>query len=176
MSYRLLLKNDKKQTYHRVAMLILLLHFIFFNYYLLKGGTWWTVVAGAVITTLFLAIGIVNRNGRRIYVPNAIAFALLAMLWALMPVYWMAALMALVAVLDWLAAQPIAVLVSKENIVFTAFPRRTIQWQQLNNVMLKDRILTIDFKNDKLIQGEVGAESYSVTEAEFNNFCRSCLS
>jgi hypothetical protein len=40
-------------------------------------------------------------------------------------------------------------------------------------VILKDGILTIDFRNDKLIQQEI---SESINEPEFNEFCRDSLS
>jgi hypothetical protein len=40
-------------------------------------------------------------------------------------------------------------------------------------VVLKDRLLTIDLKNNKLFQQEVinGENDYDIDETEFNNFC-----
>ena len=56
------------------------------------------------------------------------------------------------------------------------FPKRIIIWEELQNVILKDGLLTIDFKNNMIIQSEIlPAESNFINEAEFNEFCRSRL-
>jgi len=59
----------------------------------------------------------------------------------------------------------------KENGLFG----KTIQWEELNQVLIKDDILTIDFKNNKLIQrytDDEDDEDYEVGEDEFNAYCR----
>ena len=59
----------------------------------------------------------------------------------------------------------------KENGLFG----KTIQWEELNQVLIKDDILTIDFKNNKLIQrytDDEEDEDYEVGEDEFNAYCR----
>jgi hypothetical protein len=66
----------------------------------------------------------------------------------------------------------IKVEVSADAIVIRyALYMRQIRWNELNNVVLKDRMLTIDFKTDKLIQAEIAKESYQVDEPAFNSFC-----
>ena len=44
------------------------------------------------------------------------------------------------------------------------FPWKKHQWNELSNVILKDNLLTIDFKNNKLMQAEI----INQDEAEFN--------
>ena len=59
----------------------------------------------------------------------------------------------------------------KENGLFG----KTIQWKELNQVLIKDDILTIDFKNNKLIQqytDDEEDEDYEAGEEEFNAYCR----
>lgn len=56
-----------------------------------------------------------------------------------------------------------------DKISYPAFPKRTIAWNELNNVILKDGLLTIDFKNDKLIQ--VAIINTETNEKDFNDFC-----
>ena len=58
-----------------------------------------------------------------------------------------------------------------ESIVFNSFPAKKYSWKELNNVVLKDGLLTIDLKTNKLIQREVNAEVSAETEKEFNDFC-----
>ena len=62
------------------------------------------------------------------------------------------------------------------KITINTFPVREIKWFELNNVLLKDGILTIDFRNDKLIQSEINAEESDVEdETQFNMFCQQQL-
>lgn len=48
-------------------------------------------------------------------------------------------------------------------------------WQQMDNVILKDNLLTIDFKSNKIIQAEIVEGSEEVDEIKFNLFCRELL-
>ena len=44
-------------------------------------------------------------------------------------------------------------------------------WQQIDNVILKDNLLTIDFKSNKIIQAEIAETNESGDEKNFNEFC-----
>ena len=59
----------------------------------------------------------------------------------------------------------------ENEIVFNSFPKKTYSWKELNNVVVKDGIVTIDFKNNTLIQKETDADISAEDEKEFNNFC-----
>lgn len=48
-------------------------------------------------------------------------------------------------------------------------------WRELDNVILKDDLLTIDLKSNKLIQVELAAENEEADEERFNSFCREQL-
>jgi predicted PurR-regulated permease PerM len=45
-------------------------------------------------------------------------------------------------------------------------------WEEFNQVFLKDDLLSLDFKNNKLLQLTVSYTSTTVDEKEFNNFCK----
>ncbi len=53
------------------------------------------------------------------------------------------------------------------------FPWKKYQWNELSNVILKDNLLTMDFKNNKLMQGEIITSK--INEAEFNAFAKKQL-
>jgi hypothetical protein len=57
----------------------------------------------------------------------------------------------------------------------TTFSERLIGWNQLNNVILRDDLLTIDFKSNKVLQLEVLDETGPVTAEEMNVFFKSRL-
>ena len=49
------------------------------------------------------------------------------------------------------------------------------QWNEFNNVILKDNLLTVDFKNNKLLQLEIDETNGEINEKIFNNFCNGQL-
>jgi hypothetical protein len=67
-----------------------------------------------------------------------------------------------------LSLQHIRFVFARGIIMKTNFPKREFDWSVLNNVVLKDYILTLDFKNNKLVQAEI--ENKDVDEKEFNSF------
>ena len=44
-------------------------------------------------------------------------------------------------------------------------------WSEFNNIVLKDNLLTLDFKNNKLLQLTIIENDISVDENMFNTFC-----
>lgn len=58
------------------------------------------------------------------------------------------------------------------EIVINSFPKKKYLWNDLHNVVLKDGILTIDFKNNQLLQKEVDSEVSPSIVAEFNAFAQ----
>jgi len=59
-----------------------------------------------------------------------------------------------------------------EELVFNTVPKKKYLWDQVGNVVLKEGILTIDLKNNKLIQKEIDADISEADEQDFNDFCR----
>ncbi|MES2332922.1 MAG: hypothetical protein V4539_25160 [Bacteroidota bacterium] len=64
---------------------------------------------------------------------------------------------------------------NEEGIIINSFPQRSYRWALLSNVVLKDCILTIDFRNNQLIQKETQEDTTVQEEKEFNEFCRKQL-
>ena len=85
---------------------------------------------------------------------------------------WMSALFVLAAILE----KPIKVspeyAFDNNEIVFNSFPQKHYLWNEVSNVVLNAGMLTIDFKNNKLIQGEVNDEVTTQVEKEFNTYCK----
>lgn len=52
---------------------------------------------------------------------------------------------------------------------------KTLGWNELLNVVLKDQLLTIDQRNNRLFQQPLDEVSFPVDEKEFNEFCRQQL-
>jgi len=67
------------------------------------------------------------------------------------------------------------ILVSEKSIILPGLSGdRIVEWTQLANVLKKHDLLTLDFKNNKLLQVQV-INADHVDEDEFNQFCRQQL-
>ena len=67
------------------------------------------------------------------------------------------------------------IVVSKSNVVLPGLTgHRIIEWGELTNVIRRDDLLTLDFKNNRLMQVQV-INADDVPENEFNQFCRQQL-
>ncbi|HXL56406.1 MAG TPA: hypothetical protein VN958_09125 [Chitinophagaceae bacterium] len=62
-----------------------------------------------------------------------------------------------------------------DGITINTFSKKYYPWNLINNVVLKDGLLTIDYKDNKLFQKEIEEEVLPILESEFNEFCRSKL-
>ncbi|MGC5098563.1 hypothetical protein ACPXA0_26545, partial [Escherichia coli] len=62
------------------------------------------------------------------------------------------------AILERFVKFPEEIAFDKEEIVINSFPKKRYTWNELNNVVLKDGLLTIDFKNNKMLQRLVDSE------------------
>jgi len=63
------------------------------------------------------------------------------------------------------------IVVSRSNVILPGLTgQRIIEWTQLTNLVKKDDLLTLDFKNNRLMQVEI-INADEVPENEFNQFC-----
>lgn len=63
---------------------------------------------------------------------------------------------------------------SESEIVMSGLITKKYQWSELNNVLIKDDLLTLDFKNNKVFQDQTDDEEddeYEVESDEFNAYC-----
>ncbi len=61
---------------------------------------------------------------------------------------------------------------SEDEVAINSFPKKKFNWNSVANAMIKDNMLTVDLKNNKIIQKVIDDEVSSQTEIEFNEFCK----
>jgi len=174
----LILKNEKNRRYHLVAWLLGALNLVIllslsFNsrYSQHRIGIY---VACAFILVL-LTIGRIPKFNLKENKNNiSYLFCVIVLAWINPGLYWIAALNLVFSVLYIYAVRKFEVIVTDNEITYPSFPKRKIGWNELQNMILKDGILTIDFRNNKIIQNET--EDNGVDERKFNEFCREQLS
>jgi hypothetical protein len=58
------------------------------------------------------------------------------------------------------------------GIVYPSLPKKIFTWIEVEQVILKDGMLTIDLKNNKLIQFVISNKENNLDEAQFNEHCK----
>lgn len=67
------------------------------------------------------------------------------------------------------------IMVSETNLILPGLSgERMVEWRELANLVKKYDLLTIDFKNNKLLQVQI-TDADEIGEEEFNQFCRQQL-
>lgn len=114
---------------------------------------------------------------KRIYYRFLLGLAAIG--WFIMPaqVSWIGLVFAVLIFLEAQAKHVVEIGFDTDCIVFNTLYSRRVKWSDLNNVILRDGLLTIDFKNNRLIQRELAddEDEDDADEDEFNAFCREQL-
>jgi len=173
--FELILKNEKEVSYKKISILLLVLNLVglLFITYLKDFKNWGPFIMAAIaIFSAFIALYFNNKNERS---PLTGAFFVLSLAW-IFANYWVVGLFNILFMILHIAAlQKPIVSISESRVFFPSFPKKKIDWQELSNLMLKDGLLTIDFKNNRIIQQQIADISSTIDEKEFNDFCRQQL-
>jgi len=174
--FELLLKNEKVKSYDRITLFIILINLAVFILLALQSAEQKiriTSITGSLLIVTLLVIHFIVKNTktRSTSLYSFISVLSAAITWMIIGKWWAALLCFALSVLYQVSRKPLQVLVNPDKINYTSFPVRAIQWNELNNVILKDGILTIDFRNNKIVQAEIDDVSNTINEKEFNDFC-----
>ena len=66
---------------------------------------------------------------------------------------------------------PYELAVDPAGVLVNTFPKKLYPWAEINNMLIKDDYITIDFKNNKLIQKQINEPVTEAIKNEFNAFC-----
>ncbi|HEV2483804.1 MAG TPA: hypothetical protein VGS79_29265 [Puia sp.] len=90
---------------------------------------------------------------------------------------WVGAFFFLLAFLEYQTKRPLEIGFDQDRIVINALIKRRFDWTMFNNVILKDGLLTLDFKDNRLLQREIAddEDEDDADEEEFNAYCRERL-
>lgn len=140
--------------------------------------TFQSVFLYLIMTGILLLLVINNRRERSgVSVNYRFALSIAAAGWLVQPGdwKWITLVFVVAAILERQVKFPIEYAFDEKQVVYNSLPKKYYFWNELNNVVLKDGILTIDLKNNKLIQKEINEEISDKLETDFNDFCRQCL-
>lgn len=176
--YIIKLPNTKVRFYDMMGWMLVIINLTVFCtllYYLKSTQDRIYAIAGIAVTVISFGFEKLFRKPYQKVTAMQSTLLYYAIVWLLFFHYYIigAASLAL-AVLYYIAKRDMDVIVNHDRISYPSFPPKNIRWSELNNIILKDGLLTIDFKNNKIIQQLID-EKNTVDEMEFNQYCRGQL-
>jgi hypothetical protein len=177
MAFKINLKNEKLPTYNRLSKLIIFIFVVFFCYLAVFSELKHIRIKSiGTIVLLFICFGLQFYFKKSKYsLGNRPFFIVILLGWITLENYWMAGITLLFDLFSMITTRSLDVYFTRSHIQYPSIPAKQIQWDELNQVILKDGLLTIDFKSNKLIQQMTDAIKTTVDEKEFNDFCRQQL-
>jgi len=176
--YVLSLPNTKAKFYDTMGWLLIIIHLTAFStlaYYENNAARRWYALLGIALIAIPLIFEWFFRKSHQTSTAIQSALTSGTLIWLLFLHFYIIGVISLVLVLlFYIARRELKVLVNKGRVEYPSFPPKKIKWSGLNNVILKDGLLTIDFKNNKIIQQLID-ETNVVDETEFNQYCREQL-
>ncbi len=173
-SYKIAISDDKASTYKWVTTLIAALNF--FGFVLVsfgKAGQEREIIGiiGVAIALMLLAF-IFWKGPKRHFIE--IGFLIIAFTWAFCGLFFFALVLACFAAIGLLVNQPKVLIVDTQGVKMPVFPVRVYPWRQVAYIILKDDILTIETKQNQVMQFNLYRGS-SPKEEDFNLFCKQML-
>jgi hypothetical protein len=184
--YVVILKNDRERATDMISLLLCLFSagmFLHNSYRRVQPNYLGIALSGILLIGLIVNIILGRRRpaaGYRSAPPVRYRYWLLlsAVGWfALTTTPWFGGFFVLFAILEYQAKRALEIGFDDDRIVINNIVRQSYDWSAFNNVILKDGLLTLDFKNNRLLQKEVADddEEDDADEEEFNAFCRARL-
>lgn len=178
VNYEFILKNERIRRYHflaRIFILFNLLSFLllfFFSNYTQSKSVFFTLLFFVIAPFFFGKGNKFNLKDKNHYL--WIAYAATGAVWFNLHIYWMVIATILFYVLYEYVTKKFRISFSTEIIAIPSILKSQTKWEDLNNAILKDGILTLDYKNNKVLQNEIEEDDLT-NEKEFNDFCRQQL-
>lgn len=88
---------------------------------------------------------------------------------------WLAFVYVLAAVLEKQVKFPEEIAFDNDEVIINSFPKKRYTWEAFQNIVLKDGLLTLDYKNNTLFQKQIETAVEKELEDAFNLFCQERL-
>lgn len=182
MEYRFTLKDNNEKAYSMFVWFLFFLHIVAAGFFALNAKDSNVKLSVYILLGFYAVISIIYfllRNRKKSLETFSLIMALLYGNFWLKHVGVIALLIFAVVFLFVITVQgkKTAVSFSEKGVELTRlFKSILYPWQQMDNVILKDNLLTIDFISNKIIQAEIVENTEAVDEINFNSFCTEQIS
>lgn len=138
----------------------------------------WLALGAALILLAGLTVNLALRRRGATKIRYRYWLFIAAVGWVgLTSIPWIGAFFFGLAFLEYQTKRPLEIGFHHDRVVINSLIKRRFDWTAFNNIILRDGLLTLDFKNNRLMQKEVAddEEEDDADEEEFNTFCRDQL-
>lgn len=173
--YIVVLKRNGERYVDSISILLCITSAIAFSYRQIAYHEFliaFTIVAAALVFGVLINMQLARRKNKVVRYRFLLLTAGIA--WIAMPSFqWLCIPFFILSFLEYQAKYPLEVGFTDDYVVINSLIKKKYPWSDFNNVMLKDGLLTLDFKNNRLVQKEaVEDDGPDADEDEFNAFCR----
>jgi hypothetical protein len=172
--YVVTLKRDNARRTDLVSFLLLLFSFMAFCFVQLKNGfgAFLSIASLIIVSGLFFNL-FSSRGKKKLHFRNWLLAT--GLFWLGMPDFqWMFIPFVFMALLEAQAKYPLEIGFHEGGIVINTLFKKKIPWSGLQSVILKDGLLSLDFRDNTLMQKEVvDDDEPDADEDEFNEYCSS---
>lgn len=178
--YVVVLKNHNLKTIEMTGWLLSVLAIIIFLVNIYESPTDW-----GIFFSLFVLIGLVASNIVDKRKKNKISFTTILVCAGIglkiftVTAAYVGSLLILAGIVEKYLRKNKEIGFSEAGIVMSGLFPKKYNWSELNNIVIKDDLLTMDFKNNKVFQRYTDDEEddeYEVESDEFNAYCEGRLS
>jgi len=180
--YVISLKRPDYRAVDWVSRILLLLFLSSFFYYVIRtgfaGGQYWLAAIPILICAVWL-YGYVRKANPQFVVYYRLELMIAALGWFFIPLFansqYLGYAYALMAIAERYIKFPDEIGFNSEKVVRNTFPSKTYQWFEIDNVIIRDNLFTLDLRNNKIIQKTLDEAISPELEKEFNEYCRQQL-
>lgn len=127
----------------------------------------------AMIISIIISLRRLSEEG---YPPFFWPIIFSALCWIFLPGgFYIGLLLFVAALLERQSHIPVEIGIDKDGITLNHFPVKFYNWQLIERCIVKEGIMTIDYKNNKLYQRHIATDISAEDETELNNYCLSCI-
>jgi len=174
--YVVILKRENAHKTDLVSLLLLTFSLLAFSFVLIRNGLNIFLCSGIAVVLAGLFVNLRSARKKKEMRFRYWLFAT-GICWIGMPyLQWLIIPFFVMTMMEAQAKYPLEIGFYSEGVVLNSLFNKKFPWSSLQSVLLKDGLLTLDFRNNKLIQKEVlDDDDPDAPEDEFNDYCRSKL-
>jgi hypothetical protein len=170
--------NRKKRYYTILSNIFLLCSAGFYAFYRYmqyaisaKTSFWGSFVLPIGLFLLILARFIFMLRRKDIRFTQLHFTLLITLCWIFSEQYLFASISFFLGFFEYIVNRDTICIIDEDGVRIKSIPARKHAWDQLENVMIKNGIFTVDRKDNHIFQVDVSQEVLSFTEEQFNRFC-----
>ena len=175
-NFSIVLPNEKYRMYKIIAILISIINIFGFAFCTAKtseeNSSHLLFIIGFSMVSSPLVSSLVFKKSGQFNLANILVSLMLASIfWVIAGFYFAGCLQFISAISGLFAVRRMKIDFKYDYIFYPSIPSKKIKWNEIANLVLKDNILTIDLKNNKLIQYRIKeSENDGLNEDSFNTF------